>query len=79
MATRSFEAMAQGWQPMETAPKDGTEILIELRPGFGIPAYWCDELQTFVLSRPLHIESVREPTGWKPRWQEPNQGPKPRV
>lgn len=44
-------AEAKGWQPIETAPRDGTRILINRPPcsknGFRegrdpIVAYWCD-------------------------------------
>ncbi len=48
-------------------PKDGTEISIRLN-GW-VPAYWDDELKTFVLSRPLHMESISEPEAWRPRKQ----------
>lgn len=49
-------------------PKDGSEILIKLRGGeTGLLAYWDDELQTFVLSRPLHIESEARPKAWRPK------------
>jgi hypothetical protein len=54
----------KGWRPMGTAPKDGTVILVPVR-GYQ-RVYWCDDLKTWVLSRPLHIESIHEPEGWRP-------------
>ena len=51
-------------RPISTAPRDA-EIKIRVG-GWWLPAYWDEELQTFVLSRPVHIESVREPDGWMP-------------
>lgn len=52
------------WQSGGTAPRDGTEITILL--DYPMPAYWDDELRTFVLSRPLHLESVARPIRWRP-------------
>lgn len=54
----------EDWQSMETAPKDGTEIYIEV--GGKCRAYWDDELRTWVLSRPVHVESVHHPRRWLP-------------
>ena len=52
------------WQPIATASKDGTEVLLqhytELR------AYWNEGLNRWVLSQPLHVESIVNPTQWKP-------------
>lgn len=57
---------ADGWRDGTAAPRDGSEIWVKL-PGDGrVRAYWDDELRTFVLSRPLHVESVSEPAGWLP-------------
>jgi hypothetical protein len=52
------------FQNMKTAPKDGTEIVISLP--FAVAAYWCRDLETWVLVRPLHVESVPSPFGWRP-------------
>jgi hypothetical protein len=49
-------------RPMKTAPKDGTAVVIQLTTT--ARAYWDEELKTWVLCRPMHIESVREPKGW---------------
>lgn len=55
------------WQDMDTAPKDGTEVTLRLVFPHGVPAYWDKELERWVLSRPLHMESVHLPRGWAPR------------
>jgi hypothetical protein len=55
------------WRPGATAPKEhGAEIRIKIARARGVLAYWDAELQTFVLSRPVNVESVREPLGWQP-------------
>jgi hypothetical protein len=56
--------MTDDAQPIETAPKDGSEVYIAV--GGKARAYWDDELQAWVLSRPLHVESVRSPHEWWP-------------
>ena len=50
-------------QLIETAPKDGTEILLPLE--CNVRAYWCPELETWVLSRPLHVETMADPKQWQ--------------
>ena len=55
--------MSQNEQPIATAPKDGSTVLLPLN-GW-VSAYWDVELQTWVLARPLHIESIRSATTWK--------------
>jgi hypothetical protein len=50
---------------MSEAPKDGTQIRLRLDFAHGVPAYWDDDLKTWVLSRPLHMESIKDPKGWK--------------
>jgi len=54
------------WQPMDTAPRDGTEVTLPLTFPHGVRAFWCTDLQRWVLSRPLHMESVPEPIKWRP-------------
>jgi hypothetical protein len=54
------------WKPMDTAPKDGTTVRIPLRFPLGVRAYWDDDLKTWVLAHPLHIESIRDPDYWSP-------------
>ena len=59
-------------QPISTAPMDGTEVLPMdgtevLLPLVGdVRAYWCSDLKRWVLSKPLHIESLINPPCWKP-------------
>jgi hypothetical protein len=57
--------MMTDWLPMSEAPKDGTQVRLRLDFIHGVPAYWDDDLKTWVLSRPLHMESIKEPQGWK--------------
>ena len=57
------------WQPIETAPRDGTEVLLPLYDS--LRAYWDEELKRWVLSKPLHMESVANPTQWKPLPEPP--------
>ena len=49
---------------MTLAPKDGTEIRIPIH--WTLPAFWCNDLKRWVLSRPLHVESVYDVKGWLP-------------
>jgi hypothetical protein len=67
MADWSIRDRPPEWQPMETAPKDGTEVRLALSYPNGVPAYWCADLKTWVLSRPLHVESIHRPERWKPK------------
>ena len=56
------------WQPMATAPKDGTDVLVYFGGLMGTVeiAFWADELQSWV-NRP---QSLAFPTvkcwGWMP-------------
>jgi hypothetical protein len=56
--------MTVGWQPIATAPIDGTEIyvMISVAPQ---RAFWCGDLKRWVLSRPLSIDFAN-PTEWRP-------------
>lgn len=56
--------MADEWLDIREAPRDGTEIYIEV--GGKCRAFWDDELQTWVLSQPIHVESVRLPRRYLP-------------
>lgn len=58
------------WQPIETAPRDGTVVKIKVDIE-SVQAYWepnlyGEGLGSWVLTRPLHMESVWRPTRWKP-------------
>ena len=56
-----------GWQPIETAPKDGTAILVAKMPASTwcnmFVAYWDTDFEEFK----FHVDGyVRNPTHWKP-------------
>ena len=57
-----------GWQPIATAPKDGTEILLFSQPAPALPpeyavAYWDDEDEEWYWNKPKRFIC---PTHWKP-------------
>jgi hypothetical protein len=53
------------WHPIATAPKDGSEIIVQL-PGGEARAFWCDDLKAWILSQPIHMERPHGATGWRP-------------
>lgn len=52
------------WRSMDTAPKDGSTIIIPLTGH--VRCFWCKDLERWVLNNPLHIESVYDPKKWRP-------------
>lgn len=59
------------WQDIETAPKDGTEIL-------GIDGFdnqsvirWADEFECWMLESYFHIDFKRHPHYWQPLPEPP--------
>lgn len=60
----------QGWQPIETAPKDGTEILV-YAPGFCQTALW----ESYTFSEGWVNDSsgnwLNDPTHWMPLPEPP--------
>lgn len=53
------------WQPMQTAPRDPHKV-VRLKVDIeSVRAYWDEDLNCWVLTHPLHIESIREPKAWK--------------
>lgn len=50
--------------PIMDAPKDGSEIYIRISGKYR--AFWDDEMKAWVLSTPVHIESIRNPIEWWP-------------
>jgi len=58
--------MSDGWQPMESAPRD-PKVVVRVKVDIeSVRAYWEPELDRWVLVHPLHMESVFRPTAWKP-------------
>lgn len=59
----SSQPVADGWLPIETAPKDGAQILIEVHPGIFDVVCWSDDAWreggNFMRLR-------KEPTHWRP-------------
>ena len=59
--------LAQSWQPIETAPKDGTQIIIavagdEYEPSW---AWWSDRHRAWFIPH-TSIAYQMEPTHWMP-------------
>jgi hypothetical protein len=52
-------------QPIETAPKDGREVYLELRTRW-VKAYWDADLKTWVLSRQYQLDTFNDPERWQP-------------
>ena len=53
-----------GWMPIETAPKDGTEIIVYCQPAHGLPhmasvCAWHDDAG-------FCVDELREPSLWIP-------------
>jgi hypothetical protein len=57
--------MAQGWQPIATAPKDGTRVLGTSEEEDYVYTMWYDlDVQLWV--SPAVIDEYRSPTHWMP-------------
>lgn len=66
------------YEPIETAPKDGSDVRIVYN-GLKLPAYWCDDLERWVLIRQWTLDSFlsKELDGWilaAPTKPEPEDG-----
>ena len=72
------------WQSIETAPRDGTEILLKIplqweepqgRIGSGdyVSAYWYDESSEFWVNRLDNWISLYRPTHWMPLPKPPDE------
>jgi hypothetical protein len=56
--------MIEKWKPMLDAPRDGSLITVRM-PKWEARVYWDDELRTWVLTSPRHLESIARPEGWR--------------
>lgn len=55
---------AEQWRTdIENAPKDGSDVLFPIE--FIARAYWCKDLERWVLTRPLHMESIYNPAKFR--------------
>lgn len=57
--------MSDDWKTIDTAPRDGTVVKIKVDI-VSVRAYFDYDLDRWVLTHPLHMESVFRPTRWKP-------------
>ncbi|TAL02650.1 MAG: hypothetical protein EPO08_06460 [Rhodospirillaceae bacterium] len=64
MTDDSPPATTDRWLDIAGAPRDGTEVYIEV--GGRCRAYWDAELRTWVLSHPFNVESVSHPLRYLP-------------
>lgn len=51
------------WRMLSFAPKDGTEIEVQML--VTARAFWCKDQERFVLSRPLARDYVDDPSLWR--------------
>ena len=70
--------VARDWQPIETAPRDGTYILLDWfleGGGGGHPevAFWHSTKQLWCSSRLLNAEGYYSPTHWQPLPEPPKE------
>lgn len=62
--TNLIEAHDYQRRSITSAPRDGSTVLLPVN-GW-VRAYWDNELQTWVLCHPLHMESICDPLWWRP-------------
>jgi hypothetical protein len=69
-------ADAAAWEPIETAPKDGTEILVETSDGVTIGAYGKDGPIYWLVPNYQDQEDrdLCSPTHWRPLPSPPVEG-----
>lgn len=53
-----------GWQPIETAPKDGTSIYLPVSTA--VRAYWCKDLNRWITDREWRMNHINDPKQWRP-------------
>lgn len=65
-----------GWKPIETAPKDGTAVLICINQGTAFDAWWDQADQAWVDGRLNRYEEqyTYSPTHWMPMPEPPVEG-----
>jgi hypothetical protein len=68
------------WQPIETAPKDGTEFLVSNGSSIGFASYWGDgKIHSHFASTKQSFFGdgscvlLRDPTHWMPLPQPPKE------
>ena len=59
---------ASGWRSMDSAPRDGTDILLWLRHPFSevVIRRWSDEFDCWLCPDDNHQTGCRVPTAWMP-------------
>ena len=74
------------WQPIETAPRDGSEIIIATRGGYVSQAWFSEQAQAFCLlplaylayadpeDLPIVTPNIVNPTHWMPLPPPPQSG-----
>lgn len=71
-AAKKLLTTSDGWQPIETAPKDGTRVLtfrVKFREAMAVA--WFDGEEW----RPVHGSAWPDPTHWMPLPEPPKEGP----
>ena len=60
----SYFAFAEGWQPIETAPRDGRLIVVYAPGRDGLPAIICP--CSWHPDAGFCVDEIREPSHWTP-------------
>ena len=68
LAKAAAQRLVDGWLPIDSAPKDGSEILLLSKPSVDLPAdyavaYWCNEDGEWYWNKPKRFIL---PTHWQP-------------
>jgi hypothetical protein len=63
------------WREIESAPKDGTSILVATKDQGLVLAYWCDEIvgEEMWLCADSHEDEEVHPTHWQPLPEAPKE------
>jgi len=79
-AIRAYLDAADDWRPIETAPKDGTDVLVSRRDKDGFEwfavAQWWVRAWAFMSGRPGDMPALIgfTPTHWRPLPSPPKEG-----